>query len=225
MEALKMYEGVLRELDRFGSPRYDINDHNYFVNVSKDEVVDQTIKAYEITQEVTELLQGIIVSQDIQLNPNDRTSVRIADLRTDFDNLKGVEVTFRFIKDHECHKKGDKVMPPVRRLTTDAMGFAKSNNYYRPSFEKENIYYRVRDKKIEILFDTPDNPVDYVVIHNIWVEHTSHPPDIILGQDKSNVANSVLHRKLNREVIKMTALKFLENSKHPRTQSYPQINQ
>lgn len=225
MEALKMYEGVLRELDRFGSPRYDVDDHNYFVNVSKDEVVDEIIKAYELTQEVTELLQGIIVSQDIPMNPNDRTSNRIAALRPDFDNLKGVEVTFRFIKDYGCHKKGEKVMPHIRRLTTDAMGFAKSNNYYRPSFEKENIYYRVRDKKIEILFDTPEARADFVVIDNIWVEHTSHPPDIVLGQDMSNVANSVLHRKLNREIIKRTALKFLENSKHPRTQSYPQINQ
>lgn len=225
MEALKMYESVLRELDRFGSPRYDINDHNYFVNVSKDQVVDEIIKAYELTQEITEMLQGIIVSYDIVMNANDRTSHKTASLRAYFDNLKGVMVRFRYIKDFECHKKGDRVEFSARRMTTDAKGFAVTNNYYKPSLEKENIYYTVRDKKITILYDTLESIVNYAILDNVWVEHTVHPADIILGQDKSNVANSTLHRKVNRAIIMMTSSKFLENSKNQRVQTFNQINQ
>jgi hypothetical protein len=224
MEALAIYQGVLRELDRFGSPRYDVNDHNYFVNVVKDEVVDALVQLYEQTQEITEMLSGIIDAYDIPVGSNERRAIKIIDLKPSFDNMKGVVVRFRYVKNYECHQKGDTKELPARRMTTDAEGFAMTNNYYKPSFERENVFYRTREKKVEILYDRPENVQDYVVIENLRVEHTLHPPDIILGQDGTNVANSTLHRKVNRKIIVGTAAKFLENSKSQRTQTFNKLN-
>jgi len=225
MEALKMYEGVLRELNRFGSPRYDIDDHNYFVNKAKDYVVEEIIKNYELNQRLTEMLKGIVKPASILFNANDRTDKRIGDLPIDFDSLKSCKVIFRAKEDFSCFKKGQKIHIPARRLTEDSEMFVHINSYYWPSFIKENVYYQTRDLKIEIFYDTTTEQENRVVIDSVFIEHTVHPADIILGQDKSNIQNSTLHKKVNTKIIERTALLFLENSTNQRTQSYSQTNQ
>jgi hypothetical protein len=225
MEALKIYEGVLRELDRFGSPRYDINDHNYFVNKAKNKVVDDLISAYEVNQVVTEMLANVIVVDTIIVNPTDKTSLRKRQLRPDFDSLKSCLVTFRVIKDFECFKAGKKSQIPARRLTEDAEMFSMQNQYYRPSFIKENVFYQTRNKEIELFYDTIDHPESFVIIDSVRIEHTVDVPDILISPTKTNLANSALHRKVNQKIIEVTALMFLENSKSQRTQSFSSINQ
>jgi hypothetical protein len=225
MEALKMYESVLRELNRFGSPRYDIDDHNFFVNKAKDYVIEEIIKNYELNQRLTELLQGVVKFSAILLNATDKTSKRIGDLPLDFDSLKSCTVVFRVKEDFSCYKKGQLVSHPARRLTEDSEMFVHTNSYYWPSFVKENIYYQTREKKIEIFYDTANEPENRVVIDSVKIEHTVHPADIILAQNKTNVSNSVFHKKVNTKIIERTALLFLENSTNQRTQSFSQTNQ
>ena len=224
MEALKIYEAVLRELDRFGSPRYDVNDHNHFVNQAKDEIVEGLISLYEADQRLTEMLQGIVKKGEIVFNANPKTAIREKDLPLDFDSLKSCLVTFLVKEDFSCFKKNGKVQLPARRLTEDAEMFSMTNSYYWPSFLKENVYYQTREKKIEILYDVPQEEESRVVIDRVQFEYTINPPDIILAQDFSNVQNSTLHRKVNRKIIQRTALMFLENSKSQRTQSFSQLN-
>lgn len=224
MEALKIYEAVLRELDRFGSPRYDVNDHNYFVNQAKDEIVEGLISLYEADQRLTEMLQGIVKQGEIIFNANSRTANRVKDLPLDFDSLKSCSVTFSIKESFSCFKKDSKVKLPARRLTEDAEMFSMTNSYYWPSFVKENIYYQTREKKVEIFYDVPQEPESRVVIDKANIEYTVNPPDIILGQDFSNVQNSTLHRKVNRKIIQRTALMFLENSKSQRTNSFSSLN-
>lgn len=225
MEALKMYEHVLRDLNRFGSPRYDIDDHNYFVNKAKDDVVEELIKNYELTQRLTEMLKGIVKSHSIIFNSNEKTNRKIGDLPLNFDSLKSCKVYFKVKEDFSCFKKGSVISYPARRLTEDSEMFVHTNSYYWPSFLKENIYYQTRDLKLEIFYDTDKEPENRVVISNSIIEHTFSPPDIILGQDKLNIQNSTLHLKVNRKIIQRTAFLFLENSTSQRTQSFTQTNQ
>jgi hypothetical protein len=224
MNALKMYESVLRELDRFGSPRYDFDDQNYFVNKAKDAVVNDLVAQYEITQEVTEMLENIIVTDGIVFNVNDKSKVRKRPLKAGFDSLKSCKVTFRATVAFECFEKGHKWELPARRLTKDAEMFTMSNSFYRPSFTNENIYYQVRNKEIEILYDSLSHPEKDVVIDNVVVEHSVIVPDIIIGQNGSSVQDSVLHPKVNSKIVSMTALLFLENSKSQRTNTFSSLN-
>lgn len=224
MEALKIYEGVLRELDRFGSPRYDVDDHNYFVNKAKDAIVEELVKLYELDQRMTEMLQGIVKQGEVIFNANDRSEIRIGNLPPDFDSLKSCRVTFSIKDSFSCFKKGDKVMLPARRLTEDAEMFTLTNSFYWPSFTNENIFYQTREKKIEIFYDVPQKKEPKVVVFKVNFEYTVSAPDIILSKTFTNVQNSTLHQKVNRKIIERTALLFLENSKNPRTNSYSQIN-
>ena len=224
MEALKIYEGVLRELDRFGSPRYDIDDHNYFVNKAKNKVVEELISAYEVTQRITEMLKGIVKSGVIVFNANDRSSLRIGNLPTDFDSIKSCMVSFRIKEEFSCFKKGGKVSLPARRLTEDSEMFIHTNSFYWASFEKENIYYQTRELKLELFYDMEQEPETRVVIDSAKIEYTVSPPDILLRQDKTNLSNSTLHKNVSEKIIERTALLFLENSKNQRTSTFSQIN-
>lgn len=215
--ALELYTAVLRELNKFNAPDFDVPDFNYWINDSLLKWVEDELDGYEREQKDTDEFRMLLLPDSKVLNEGNTTDVRKLTLPGNYYRLARCRAVFRCLENWNGYVKGAKIYQPVRRLTQTIQDLAMQNSYFSP--EPEDPFYEIIGQELHILFDTPAKQNKAVVVESVEYAYIRQPETIELGEDYSNVKDSPFAAPVNRKLVKLCALAFLENGASPRLQS------
>lgn len=215
--ALELYSAVLRELNKFNAPDFDVADFNYWFNDSVLKWVEAELESYEREQEDSDEFRMLLTPDVKTLNEGNSTNVRKLALPEGYYRLARCKAVFRCKKDWNGFAEGAKIYQPVRRLTQTIRELAMQNSYYSP--EPEDPFYEIIGQELHILFDSPSKPNESVVVESVEYAYIREPEAIELGEDYSSVKDSPFSVPVNRKLVKLCTQAFLENSASPRLQS------
>lgn len=211
---LTLYQDLLRRLDRTGAPSFEVAEFNYWYNLATRKYVNKQLEVYDLSQKISDSLRILIQDPNFTdtLNVDDTTDQRDTDLPEDYYRLLGVIVTFRYKNDTDCNKKGDTFTVTAKRMTSDLRGFARENEYHRPSISPDTrVYYQVKASKLFIEFDTPEKPETDVVIASVEMEYARQPTVINLKADFSDPVDSEFPPEIN-DLITRGCMRLLQDN-------------
>jgi hypothetical protein len=213
----EQYEGVLYELQKVEAPSFYPDDFFYFLSQARQDVVSELLKAFELTQQVSDALRPL-VSEPAEFPVSDQGK-RQATLPQDYLRLTGCRVRVLFPKGWQfCFREQQRELA-ARKLTVDTLGSVMDNYYTRPAPERP--YYRLIGDVIRIdIGQTKD-----VELKTIVLEYMRTPKKVELPRDTDgnviweNTGKSELTDEVDRLVIRRCAALFLENMESGRLQT------
>jgi hypothetical protein len=228
--AVEIYKGVLHELNKFQSPDFDVDDFNHFVNQAVEVWLAGELKAFEVTQIVSDDLSPVIRSTKetpfFSFNPTNSTDVREKTVPDDYRNVLTCLVTIRYKAGTNAFSVGNKRYDFTKRLSGDAFASIMDNRYFRPlvSDSEMRLYHRVTGSKLGILLDTPKYPNTDVVIESVDMEYLSQPDPIELDEDYEIVTDTIFSESVNRKIAMICTRLFRENHQNERFSQAPAEN-
>jgi hypothetical protein len=198
-DALQVYEGVLRELDRYGSPNFEVHDFNHFIKKAVDMYVGEMLKVYDITDQVSDELSSLVKQESLVFNPNNTTNVRSATMPDDYLRITNCIVALRE------KGTGKKDYVKAQRLTGDAYAYIFDNSYFKPIVTNcvKRVYRRIVNGKLDIIYDTPSNVNEDTVVESVTLEYIRKPKAIVLGDDYVSVQGSEFPDNVDQKIISL----------------------
>ena len=211
---LKLYQDLLYQLDRYGSPSFEVDDFNYWWNYSIRKYVNRALEVYDLTQKVSDGLAPLIsLPQTVSLNATDLTSVKEFALPVDYYRILGCFVIFRITTNYQQYRKPDKHKKKAFRMTADLRGYAEDNTYHMPRFDKP--YYQRRGDSIYIEYETMTYPVSFAVIESVVYEYIKAPVVLTLNSNFTWVGSpaglSQFPVEIDDEIMGICVKTILEN--------------
>lgn len=218
MDAVLVYESLLREVNRFEAPEIDYLDFNYWIAEGINKLMLDEIESYELSQTVTDTLRAVLKEKEVVVNATSDTDAREFIVETDYRHLMKCFVTFKYKLVTNKYEVNSLRSTHTKRLTGDAEAFIYDNFYQRPllSDNDSRIYHRVFDNKIRILFEKdPSVPEGVVFINKVKYEYFAEPLKIKLAMVEGELEseqNSIFPEHVTKKIIKLTARMILEKS-------------
>lgn len=216
--ASDIYVKVLRELDKYESPSFNVKDFEYFFNDAVNIYVSNHLLNADVLQKDSDDIDYFI-TWDEKLTQDPTNKSKFA-LPVTYRHVWGVKAEFEFLSDFGKYKgrttttDGDKIILYPKRRRTTREGYQEKNAYHKPSLDYP--YYKVEGGSIYIdaglLLEPSDMWLDYV---KIPAEYTVSPTDSVVS-----IPDHVI-----RELVKLTARRFAENIESPRYGSMLQEEQ
>jgi hypothetical protein len=159
MTSREVYEGVLIELDKKGSPDLLIDEFNYYINKGMYEYVNKRYNVYDINQQTSDDLQVLKESADIvgtaikaigeTTSTSDGISITEARfnaiLPLNYFHLTNCVLEYKLKKDFKCYKKDTLYSIGARRITSDLYAGVIQNAWLRPQYK--NPYYMIQNNQ------------------------------------------------------------------------------
>lgn len=205
--ALELYEGVLRELDKYGSPDFEIHEFNDFINRAQDIYLNEELKAYDMVDAVSDNLSVLVSNKSIPVNETDDSENRSGELPEDYRRITGCLAVIRVKTEFDGYSQGTKLTFPARRMTADSESFSMDNSYFSPIVSRHviRLFRRVKGKSIEILYDTPMNPNNNILVEAIRLEYIRNPKRIKLSDDYESVEGSEFPENVDDRILSLCA--------------------
>lgn len=210
---LKLYQGLLYQLDRFGAPTFEVPEFNYWWNFATRKFINKTLDVFDLTQKVSDALRVLIEPGEEVLNPDDSTDVRKFTLKENYYRLLNCVFKIRFKEARDCFKKADTVLYAAKRMTADLASFALKNTYHKPQYNRP--YYQVVGSDLVLTIDTGDFPDTGVVIEKVNYNYIKAPNVIKLfpsfnPNDESAEEKCNFPEEITDEITKLCLKLILE---------------
>jgi len=208
-DSVDVYNAVLVELNKEYNASFETWDYLFYLNKAVYEWVKLKYKEYETTQKRTDDLQ-LITNRNYPVELQFLTGA----LPANYLFLLGVRAEVKGKK--KCEEGGN--IKECYKMTSDRKGYEDSNYY-----GKLKNWYEVSKDKITMI------PEKDATIDTILIEYLEKPLtqglDIDNVSSPSNVLITLLEKEyIAIEIIKITALMFLESIEQQRTQGHLQLN-
>jgi len=187
----QLYEGVLRKLDKFGSPDIDIPDFNYFMPQAVRNVLTAAIDAAETNQKTTDNIRRLMAKVVYKKEPDASLQDKPLELAnlvlpTDYYHLRkrALRITYQLLQAYGRHQSlSEKFTVTATRVDGDQQASASDNYFLRARFR--DPHFRVINNRLEI-FPAPDAYWEPVTIE---AEYFMEPPIVKLEEleDEPNV--------------------------------------
>lgn len=224
--AIDLYQSVLREIDKYGAPSFEVGDFVYFYNKAITQYVNQRYSLFEIKQQLTDDLRVLIVSgKEFILNPTVNTNVKfttISDFDPEYLHLLNCIVTFKY-KKLDCNGVNYLHAEACKRLDADKYAYVINNSYLKPDVKRP--YFKISGDQLEIVFDTPNKLNTEVVVNKINIDYLRTPTRITLDSVTFIGNTSEFPDYVDTEIINICTKLFLENVEQGRIQTNIPINQ
>jgi len=213
MDALSVYQALLRELDKFESPTFTVAYFNYFIYVTISKYITDNSGDFDVLQKDLDDISALLVYYS-PLTFTDAT----APLPQDYRHSLGLELTLNFIADTNDYKTGDVITVYPKRLKTNRRGYTADNAYQKPShdsptyqLDSSNVYVRVGD---DVTVD--GGKMDYIKIPDTMYLNPDRSSDYTrdINNTPAQFSDYVMY-----EIIKQCRIIFLENIESPRYNS------
>lgn len=180
MNALDAYRDVLRELDKYESPTFTINDFNYFYNKAISQFVDSNYMRLDLLMKDSEDLAPF-TSLNVARTIN---SSGLMDLPTDFRHLLSLKIRVRFKVNRGRYRQGSTYEFWAERAKSGQKGFRHKSAYGKPNFRR--YYYEItsvgsggtQQASLKILFDS--DVVEFIGSNNANVDYIRQPATVTI---------------------------------------------
>jgi len=143
MKALDTYKNLLRELDKWESATFTVNDFNYFYPSAIQEYLTENYLPFDVRQKDLDDIRAILVlNHPITSFTNGKASIP-----EEYRHMLHLEVVLKVLANEGDYLKDDIVTVFPKRLKTNQKGFAQENSYQNPSIDyshfqvdKDSIY-------------------------------------------------------------------------------------
>lgn len=214
--ALEVYQGLLKELDKWESPSFSIKDFNYFVNSAMLEYTNNNFAEFDVKGKTLDDIRVLIPDPLPITLTNGRGT-----LPTDYLHLLSCDIVVKYTLDHTFRRKDDLVTyKGIDRYVSDRSGYRDKNSYLRDSPTKPQ--YQITGNNLTIKIGT----VNYAVADSAKIEYVKKPPAIYLDpRVRQNISfdvnsiPSVFPSEVNREIVKLCRRIILENFESNRYQT------
>lgn len=176
MRALDTYKNLLRELDKWESATFTVNDFNYFYPSAIQEYITENYLPFDVRQKELDDIRAIVVLN----HPLSSFTDGVTSLPEKYRHMLHLEVVLKVLQNEGDYLKDDIVTVFPKRLKTNQKGFAQENSYQNPSIDyshfqvdKDSIYIlagsnvEIQSAKMDYLEEpalvylNPDTTVDY----------------------------------------------------------------
>lgn len=210
MKALQAYRNLLRELDKFESPSFTVQDFNYFFNSAVSEYITVNYQSFDVRQKELDDIRAIV---NIGVNAGSYNAG--FSLPEKYRHLLHLETVLRVTANFSYYVVDQQIKVYPQRMHTNAKGFAEQNAYQRGSIEEP--YYQITKGKLLVF---AGSNVEIVLGAMDYIEE---PAQVYLNPDKSadfnqEVNNTTLQFPdyVINEIILHCRRIFLENVESPR---------
>lgn len=215
MKALDGYRDIQHELDKFSTPTFEPEHFNHFFNFAIDEYVANNYARYPLIQKDTDDIRVLLKTTDPAL----AITTNKATLPVDYRHILRVHVTATFNKKVGKYANNTvKVFKNVERRFSNEQGYREDNAYLRASHKSP--YFELEGDKIVFDFG-PD-----VNLTTTLIQYIITPPIIFLNPDpaanfseEQNNTTIAYPIHVYREIVNLTARKYLENIESQRYQT------
>lgn len=178
MTAKQVLEGAIIETSKVGAPSILLEEFNYYINKVIYQVINKRYNIYDMNQQTSDDLR--VLKSSCFLTPTksygtENTSSRLGidhpglaktqgatyevDLPSDYLHLLNCVCIYEVQKDaRNCYNKGDVVMFPAKRLTSDLWSEISTNYYYMPCYKRP--YYFIHNVNTSSTY--PYNPTNKI---------------------------------------------------------------
>lgn len=172
MTARQVWEGMLTELSKTGSPSMLLQDFNYFFNKAINQYINKRYNIYDINQQTSDDLR--VLKATTTLKPSKITTTGTADfisagaglsriygatyevnLPLDYLHMLNCVCLFKVNERFKCYDEGDIIPFKATRLTADLWSNIINDYYNRPLPERPYFYIH----NINSSTDLPTNKI------------------------------------------------------------------
>ena len=210
MKALDAYRGVLRELDKFGSPTFTIKDFNYFFNSTIDEYVSNNYDEFDIkAKDLMDLEKLYIVGSSLSFSSG------IADFPSAGRFPARVVIEQVLSRNEGPYAINETVTAVPKRMRSNQIGL--NNAFKTPSL----LYPRYIIAAGKIILYT----VDFVNVSSGTLDYIKNPSTVYLADEGADYNQEVNNTTIEfpdyvtREIIKQCRRIFIDNIESPRYQA------
>jgi len=178
----QLYEGVLRKLDKFGSPDFDIPDFNVLMPQAIRNVLRPAIDEAETKQKTTDNIRYLLRRVTYSVEPaEDSTDKPLAgnagELPDDYYMLRkrSVEIEYEMVAPYGRLKVGDTFVATATRVDGDQRASVPENYFLRAT--PRQPYFRVFNNNLEVF---PEMLPAELKIKSIKAEYFRQLPEVKL---------------------------------------------
>lgn len=193
MTARQVYEGVLIEINKAGSPSILLEDFNYLFNKVVYQYINKRYNMFDQNQQLTDDLRVLkstaiirpkLANVDYGVDENNVAllggfdlygAVYEVELPTDYLHLLNCICNFKLTKNFKCYNKNSFVPFGAKRLPSGSWGAIINDFYLKPSYK--NPYYYIHN--VNIVPISEEKPTSSYTNHNV-------PNNVVDGTLKIN---------------------------------------
>jgi hypothetical protein len=229
MNAKDLYADVLRELDRYQAPSFEVHEYNYFLPKAVNQVLVDAYRAYKDTGKPSDVLRFYSLSVTKSLNPKLSDKANEVSLTLDDRYILSVKGTFKAIKDDCGFKQGDTSEFYLNETEEKRLRDLFRNSYLIPNLEEDRAYWLIEGRKLKVLYTSSPRPhanwqvskLDYVAVKEPDLSSFLLPANFMTA----SLPTIQVPDKLIKLFVNKTVDMFLENSMNPRLSTHTTINQ
>lgn len=229
MNIRDIYGNILRELDRYQSPSFEVHEFNYFFPKAVDAVILEAYRMYKDTQSVSDTIRFYTDSKITATGYPQQKGDRSLDLEPDARYV--LTVYGNFIRPKAGCSDSEKLFVKKAFYLEEAdeldLPSITANSYLSPKVEEDRAYFTVEGRKLNYMFEG-DGAMEWNIekLKYTFVRDPDHSQFVL----PVNFINALLPEleipvKIIRKFIDRAVLLFLENSTNPRLQTHTTINQ
>ncbi len=182
-----IWERLLIELSKEKAPSLLLDDFNYFVNKAINQYVNKRYNIYDVNQQTSDdlrVLKATSILDVIEDSSIIGTNFKVI-LPQDYLHLLNCICVYKVNGNYKCHKDGEYVQFPTKRLTADIWPMVLEDYYNKP--RPEMPYYYIHN--INRNQSVPTNPLD----NGSGTDMTSNPYSYTVDQQgTSNLPRTII---------------------------------
>lgn len=204
MTSAELYRNVLRELDKYESPTFDVQDFNYFFNSAIEEYISINYSKFDMKQKELDDIRTLVKREQVTV-----TNSSIV-LPEDYRHLLEISLNLTFTNPR-CNEVISYVQT-AKKIEADKLGYIRENSYLAPN--RYNSYYTIRGNNV--ILSIGNN----ITVTSAVLEYLRIPTAVVFDPVVSaNNVNSEFPLHVDYELIKLCRRIFLENTESSRYQS------
>lgn len=222
MTALDAHRDVLKELDKFESPTFEIKDFNYFFNKAVSEYVNDNYKQFDIVQkDIDDIRTALSLNTPLEMS-----NLGLVTLPADYRHILGARIRVKFSKNLGRYKTNEIIDFFPERMKSGQKGFRQRNAFGRPNFKR--YYYELGPTTFQLLYDPAS--VSIPTGTNLYMDYVRMMPEVYLNPNTASdynnpTNNSILFFSVGStrthvyyEIVNVCRKIFLENIESIRAQ-------
>lgn len=162
MTARQVFEAVLIETNKVKAAPLLLEDYNYFMNSSVNQIVNRGYNLVEMNQQLTDDLRvlkstAVLTPTITTVNsPNNLLSKTYeVFLPDDYLHILNCLVEYTVHQNFKCYNENEVVQFGAKRLTADMYPQIIHNYYHKPSYK--NPYYYLNNVTTDVVYPTAEN--------------------------------------------------------------------
>lgn len=211
MTSKGLFESLLIELAKQGSPSMLLQDFNYYANKAVNQYINKRYNIYDVNQQTTDDLRVLKASailtptqEDIDPNKYSTGAAKLfggtysVNLPDDYLHMLNCDCIYHLNKRYKCYNKGDYVQFSATRLTSDSWSTISNDLWNRPLPWRPYYYINNVNMNSE---EYPYNPVktddDGYILSGTDANYTNGEYDYTLASVATDKTDSTVKGNSN----------------------------